>query len=786
MDINKLNNRRILLGNELFNICNSGNPVSSQQLLDRLQILKKQYRGFSFNTLLSACSLKMNPSYNETLVNHYLKIANVKKEEHLIDFSLIELIFIKHVLGYLFSIKDDWKLSNIGFDIYMKSFGFFVDPTLNFIDQFGRGVIGIIGRGKTYEEKTTLRLERIKQLSSLVEETMKQKYIICEQTNFDNIKNATKVEDLTLYNDFELKLINDVLEYIKTTSPNWKLDEDDFVDNLLSHGYVISSEKQNLITNSGPNFGKNVIGAIGKDDKKNRTSLRLMRIKEIQEWINDILTKQNLRPKNQYLITEYKSQHNIVQMSKTIFLKQFEGQNNGITMGNINIQKLSGPTALSIQVPDETLYRRYLTRGIRLPIIMSMGDAHIKPTNECKQEEGVYHILGTDFIKAMDQVGNNDENVIRDLYLETFHRKDGIKSLNEFFRHKTSSTNRFITFIHDIFGNMSQNWFQNLTYTRGNEKFIESLFANIKEYEADDLINNLSWKNAACFLHELKDDPVIMKRYQKYYDQYCKTKNMRWQHADPRYARDWFSDSDLWFEGLMSYLYINKYPSKQMLTSVSKKHNTSLTESEIIDKIFDIFESTYGDFETNPETLTNKSTIPNSFLNKLINVDSKFQKHSLLYKQMKDIPKDILEEWFQSINSPFNDFIHNTSHLYNTLKQTKVHLQELKKYITGKSLILPTIPDEVHIYLLHMFTLLNDIYFVCRMIKQGGSDITFTFFGAYHTKKIRQMLLNIGYHDVYYIHHSNASSRCTDVSSINIDMNKAIEYYANMRKTSYQ
>ncbi len=65
------------------------------------------------------------------------------KKQDLQQFTYNELIIIHATLQYLYSISD-WKTHVDDFNMFMKRKGIWFDPHLNFINVFGKTVIGTI------------------------------------------------------------------------------------------------------------------------------------------------------------------------------------------------------------------------------------------------------------------------------------------------------------------------------------------------------------------------------------------------------------------------------------------------------------------------------------------------------------------------------------------------------------------------------------------------------------------------------------------------------------------
>ncbi len=193
------------------------------------------------------------------------------------QYTYDELIIILASLQYLKTIKDDWKINVDNFNAFMRLKGFWFDPALNFINSFGKTVIGSIGKDKRMQERTTLRLLRIDQLLSFIDVALKSKYILGDATRLVSIKNASKIEDLFVFDDFELNLIDKTLDYLSSISSNWKINEDSFAAYMSAQGYIVDGMHTFI-----SDFGKTVIGS-------ERIPLRIARIQQLKEWINTIL-----------------------------------------------------------------------------------------------------------------------------------------------------------------------------------------------------------------------------------------------------------------------------------------------------------------------------------------------------------------------------------------------------------------------------------------------------------------------------------------------------------------
>ncbi len=213
----------------------------------------------------------------------YLDIAKVYTIQDLAKYNNNDLKYIQKVLQYLASIHVDWKINEGSFIQYMADNGYHNET--GFIHEFGKTVVGVIGKDKNISERTAMRLDRIDQLQNLVNQAMQSSFVLCDHVKLEKIKDAKSTVDLQIYSEEELQLLLHIMEYLESIKSNWKINESEFNSYLSRFNIMIDPECKFI-----SKFGKSVVGSIGKELKfVERTKARLSRIKEIKIGLTKML-----------------------------------------------------------------------------------------------------------------------------------------------------------------------------------------------------------------------------------------------------------------------------------------------------------------------------------------------------------------------------------------------------------------------------------------------------------------------------------------------------------------
>jgi len=497
--------------------------------------------------------------------------------------------------------------------------------------------------------------------------------------------------------------------------------------------------------------------------------------------------------------------------------KNFINSEAGIRLGNINIAKLSGPIGLGIQVPKDNLYKKYKSRGIKLPVLFSMGDAHASMTNECLgNQKDSYNIAKPEFINAMEL--RQFSGLKSDYYLEAFHATLLIREFYNFL--ETKNTDKLGSIAQALKVDWSDIKANKDKYIANPKLFIEDIYRLLSKEKQKDHINYIYHNNLFCFLHELKTNPKLTSEYGKYYDQYCRTDSMRWQFADPRFMRYSIPHNKRWLESLVSRIdteLISKEKIARFNTAIDDllaNQKLPFTKKELLTNVFSAMSSLHSDISKHisGKKYTNldkydmdKSTIPKELIDKLIYSPS-LRDYSIVYKQISQLPQDLQVEWkgyfYKYADYIFryarDNAIKENTNIGSVLANTEVYLVRLKSYLLGETKTVPRVPKDVASYLTTMLTITNDIYFITRMLKQGGSDIVYTLFGNAHTIRMTHFFEKIvGYDTLYFKDKERIRTeklvrgkpsgkfgidvnRCLDLTDGSVDLNKVLEHLTKL------
>ena len=491
----------------------------------------------------------------------------------------------------------------------------------------------------------------------------------------------------------------------------------------------------------------------------------------------------------------------------------YKNSEKGIRLGNINIAKLSGPIGLAIQAPKDNLYKKYKSRGIKLPVLFSMGDAHASMTNECLgKDSNSYNIAKPEFINAMEL--SQLPEIKADYYIEAFHATLLIREFYNFL--ETKNTDKLSSITQALKVDWSNIKANSDKYIANPKLFIEDIYKLLSKEKQKDHINYIYHNNLFCFLHELKTNPKLTSEYGKYYDQYCKTDSMRWQFADPRFMRYSIPHNKRWLESLVSRIdteLISKEKIARFNTTIDDlldSQKLPFNKKELLTNIFEAMTSLHSDISKHisGKKYTNldkydmdKSTIPKDLIDKLIYSDT-LKDYSIVYKQISQLPQDLQQEWkgyfYKYAEYIFkyarDNAVKEKTNIGSVLANTEVYLVRLNSYLLGETKTVPRVPKDVASYLTTMLTITNDIYFITRMLKQGGSDIVYTLFGNAHTVRMTHFFEKIvGYDTLYFKDKERIRTekltrgkpsgtfvidvnRCLDITDGSVDLNKVLEH----------
>jgi hypothetical protein len=78
-------------------------------------------------------------------------------------------------------------------------------------------------------------------------------------------------------------------------------------------------------------------------------------------------------------------------------------------IGDMNVNRLSGPVSFKYLVPREDVFREMADRGIFLPIIILLGDQHFSEKNlceRCDEQKGCYQVESDTFLSTLNNLAS--------------------------------------------------------------------------------------------------------------------------------------------------------------------------------------------------------------------------------------------------------------------------------------------------------------------------------------------------------------------------------------------
>ena len=455
-----------------------------------------------------------------------------------------------------------------------------------------------------------------------------------------------------------------------------------------------------------------------------RTPIKPKKLFSTKESEKKQLVSTTKKPRKPILATPVKEIVSTVKNPVTIRKKKEYRDDTGLILGDLRIEKLSGPVSMSILRPKKDV----VSMGeagfdMHYPIFLNLGDIHHSKDLNCEVVAGSCdkpscYEFDIDFIQELDNfAGKNDYNI--DLYVEDFSPIDP----------------------RIVFGT-----------TSGQYGYMEELFI----------------KNMDCF-YKRKDRKEIRygKDLSKIHKLDCKTDNVKWHFTDPRKIIYNYGDDETVmyikknnfvgsFINVLFFTVSGNNSHEQKVASI-KTYFKNLTEqllkisngdmvkykSVILPKIEKILHAIFVDQGRDPKLFTREVLFGQGF-----------KENSLIYKQfMKQHSevKDVWESFIQSFVAYWFKKISSRPKQENG-KALVSYFMDLLEFIDEEPVIylydlFLDFASEMSEYILDSQLLILDVYFLLRAFKiipeKDKPDLIVSILGERHTKNINYFLTDI-------------------------------------------
>ena len=441
----------------------------------------------------------------------------------------------------------------------------------------------------------------------------------------------------------------------------------------------------------------------------------------------------------------------IAEKAKKDEIQTKTGQEKGMRMGDIIVNRISGPISIYYLKPS----KQVLASNLHFfPSIVLFGDEHFSKTNvcdrcNCTKSSCCYTITDKPFLQFIDTLASKYPI---DFYTETAFLGSNIGFKEGFMEQFTSGD--FVSCYHKTLRNTS--------FDKCPTKHIRWHAADSRHMDIQVELNmGVSFP-----------DPITQKLLKKSKLKISK-KYMNTSYIEPQisYIIQLLSPiikSTLDNDTFMKSYYISKlskYIRQTIFTTIDKFIH--FLQTAVDNSRFDINKLTNGIFS-------------------MMNVNN-----SIIYKQ---IAKQTFEPFKQI--SYWENLFNTTLEQNDTLKQ-KISTIKMPSFIVMLQLILGThnfteskLNIEILNHLSVLFEVLNsyrhlfflDLYMITRMLKQpdGGrrSYLSFGYFGNYHVRNIKKLLVATGFYVVDKMrdgpHVIGNPSRCIDID-FSIDLNEELK-----------
>ena len=452
------------------------------------------------------------------------------------------------------------------------------------------------------------------------------------------------------------------------------------------------------------------------------------------------------KPKSiRYLAIDKKTSEYSIPKPPEIEILLKANRENGLHITNsLTIKKISGPIYMAILVPKTEIIKkcRELTYPIYPPIFILFGDIHESLEYQCKCDEEIFNTCIDEVYKFAEILNKlSSPTYPIDFYLENFISEDDIESHLE--RVKTNP--------------------------------------NYSDYSGDPPLNKLIWQSNEC-----TKKAITSKRYDP--NKCLSVNKIRWHLADTRKNDVGKFRIEYFINEFRNYIIeLNKIIKGDSVISkyiIRPKTNKTFNDNvsnfkDITDYFINSFPYVHLDFTIYDEI--------DEYLNILLHICSNdffdnLAGKSLMYKEYSkfktnivdvDIENIIKEDIMSIIN---NEFLGKDTVKYNINNLNefiKAFIQLISEYITGLKLNKADNSAEYYskitnilesnayypmyfMFLIDILTYINvyimDYYFILRSFKKpyntekkdydNNSILNVSYFGAYHSKHIIQLLVD--------------------------------------------